>query len=471
VQLVWPILAEADEPSKPAIEYVQCQLSVTDSEGNPVEDATIRPLGFRTLVERGSHWAWVEDRHGPLPSVQTDADGKASIEVPKYVAEELEIGEVSWIVNHPDYVTYYGDHRVADITNKIVLGDGYRIAATAIDNESGEAITANIHGVMSEGRRVGSEWALAKNGTLVSGVLDLERTKLRIVHLPDDQPARFSRLLDVVAPGGSDRVFLREIAVEPGTRVEGTIDAKIPRPITGGHITAFISAGPDGPTAPRSEHWKWFDKTEIKDDGTFVFQSLPRGEAVQMLAVCDGWLSREPTQQEIDLTVPWLKKLADARVGGSTCAPLVYMLNVPKLRVNVEMNRTATCEITVVGPDGSPLPNAHVGLWPNQHWFRGGSTIVGVGHRSADLLRDRLGRDDVDWLGLLGRFSGTTNEQGVATIANLPGKPDIGLGVEHDGFEQPIENGDRSTTVTLKSGETHRLKIKMQPKGTEVLGR
>lgn len=459
----------ADESSKPPIEFIHCQLAVTDSEGNPVDDATIRPIGFRTVVERGSHWAWVEDRHGPVPVTHTDEDGRATIRVPKHVTEKLVIGEVSWVVDHPDFVTYYGDHNVVDAPSIVELGNGYRIAATVVDSESGKTITEDIYGVMSGSRRTPSEWTLAKNGTLVSSVIDLERTKLRVVHLPDDQPARFSKLIDVQAPDGSDRAFLREVSVEPGTRVEGELAAQVPRPVKRGHVTAFISAGPDTPNATRNEHWNWYDKADVQEDGTFVFQSLPRGEVVQLIAVCDGWLSREPTLQEIDVTAPWVKKVA-GQMGRGTCAPLVYMLNEPTLRLKIGMTRTATCEVTVLGPDGSPLPNARVGMWPNQRWLRGGSTIVGVGIRSSDMLRSHRGRDDIDWIALLDRFSARSNEQGVATIVNLPGKPNIGLGVEHDEFEQPIANRDRSTNVTLKSGETHRLQIKMQPKGTEVLG-
>jgi hypothetical protein len=208
----------------------------------------------------------------------------------------------------------------------------------------------------------------------------------------------------------------------------------------------------------------------IQEDGSFVFASLPRGEVVQLIAVCDGWLSREPNQQEIDVTTPWVKRIASARGGNSMWAPLVYMLNEPTVSLTIEMVATAACEVTVLKPDGSPLPNASVSLWPNQSWLRGGNTIVGVGYRSTDLLRREQGPNTVDWLSLLQRFAGKTNDQGKVTIFNLPGKPSIGLGVEHEAFDQPIERGDRSTNVTLKSGETHRLEIRMQSKGTDVLG-
>ena len=66
------------------------------------------------------------------------------------------------------------------------------------------------------------------------------------------------------------------------------------RPVKNGRVVARIVAGHDV-----QNNWCWEAATEIADDGTFVLQSLPADENLQLIAICDGWVSSNPAEKEI----------------------------------------------------------------------------------------------------------------------------------------------------------------------------
>ncbi|MEZ6100506.1 MAG: hypothetical protein R3E01_16175 [Pirellulaceae bacterium] len=446
-------------------EYVECRVHVTDGEGVAVAEAKVSPFGFRTRVERGSHWGWPERSHGPMPTVVTDAEGNATIRVPKHITEKLEIGTVTWIVVHDQFVEYNGDHPIDDDPAEIKLANGYRIAARAVDASSGQPITEKLYGVLSGGG-ISDRWTLADSGILVSRVMDIERANLRLVHLPDDGPALFSDLIMLFRPEGS-RAFLKDIQLRPGTRVAGKLSDNVPRPIANGKVIASIVAGQSLDESHAWEsRWQWSDVATIEADGTFEIDSLPQGDVVQVIALCDGWLSRSPTQDEIARVVDW----SDASLIASFTQPQLFPLSGNMIEPIVAMEPTATLELLVLAPNGDPLEGAEVGMSPNHATFRGGSTILGSGFRAREMLT--LPREELiqRWRATGNRFHGVTDSKGKTTIHNLHGRPGISLGVFHSAYEMPIENGRRSQSVSLNPGESKQITIQMQEKGTQVLG-
>jgi hypothetical protein len=454
-----------DAPLK--IEFLQRQLKVMDSSAEPIKDATVKPYAMRAKANNGTHYGWSASAHGPQPTVTTNARGTATVSIPRFVSEKLEIGQVSWIVDHPDFVTTVVHRDAADDPIEVDLLDGYRIAATAMDPDT-EAVKTDLHAVMSGGNWSGArQWPLAKSGILVSRVLGRTRSSVRLIHMPTGKPATFSRLLTVKRPAESDRVFLKRVALEAGTRVEGILDPAVMRPIKNGKVVAHIVAGADGDQPDRQELWSWYDETTIKEDGSFVFESLPRGDVVQLIALCDGWVSRNPTAEELHAVLPWLQRA----IGESRTVPQVFTLAADRIAPTIAMERAATCRVKVVGPDGKPLPQVQVAMWPNHIWLRGGSTILGTGHRTAVFLRQSRSGERQTPRRDRNVFSATTNEQGIAVISNLPGKPSVGLGASQVNFELPAINGRRLTSVSMKPGQATSITIRLQPKGTQVLGR
>ena len=307
-------IGKADEElaKKPTqqIEMQRVDVLVVDEAGNPVADAKVIPIGFRTKVERGSHYGWAE-RHGPQAKAQTDERGMATLNVPKFVYEQLEIGEVTWLVDHYNFVAYNHDHLVEESPAKIVLKSGYRIAATAVNAETKQRIKDHLFAVLA-GNSFEYDWRM-KSGVVVSRVFDVDRSTLRLVHLPPDGKAMFSKLLSVKRPTDADRAFLKNVELNPGTRVSGSLHESVPRPVKRGSVIAFVGATINPSDTNYRNVWTWNDKTEVAEDGSFVFESLPDGDLVQLIGTCEGWVSKSPTQKEIDSIIPWKQSMRGGR--------------------------------------------------------------------------------------------------------------------------------------------------------------
>lgn len=453
--------ADTVQAEKPDIEWISVSVHVADELGNSIANAKVTPFGFRTKIERGSHYGWNPRAHGKQEESTTDEKGNATLRVPKFVYEKLEIGEVTWVVDHYDFVVYNADHLVDESPAEIVLKSGYRIAATAVGADTGERISDNLYAVLA-GSSFSYDWK-SKSGVLVSRAFDVERSNLRLAYLPTEKPAQFSDLIVVNRPGEDARVFLKKVEMKRGTRVTGSLDEAVPRPVEYGEIVAQVSETKDPENANYRNVWTWNDKVPIAADGSFVFESLPTGGIVQLIARCDGWVSKDPTQDEVNRVVPWKEQISASFSG----IPQVFRLDQPQITCSIKMEQAASCKFVVLDAAEKPLADATVHLWPNHYWLKGGSTIFGFGYRSVEILE---GKSPRDLRSEIRDFSGKTDGQGIVTVANLPSGPNIGYSVTHDKFDMPIAAGRRSGRVFLESGKTENIQVNMQLKGKDALG-
>jgi hypothetical protein len=201
--------------------------------------------------------------------------------------------------------------------------------------------------------------------------------------------------------------------------------------------------------------WCWTAAAEIDPDGTFVLESLPDGEHLELVALCDGWISQSHTSDEIKayaqetgFSAPKYDESLSAN--RHSVFPRLCRLDAAVVEMTVPMAQTSAAQVTVVDEAGRPIPNAWVGFSPNQLWFRGGGNHVGDGIDMLSLLRgelasgkrhtaaipfvptdddmpgkrqrDRLVRTgDGEWkVEKVLRYSATTDAKGVAVIPNLP---------------------------------------------------
>ncbi len=447
------------QDESPKVEMLTSELSIVDPDGNPVEDATVYCTGMRTKINPGSHWGWTPEEHGPLPKLKTNAKGIAAMPYPKYVTEKLEIGSMTWTVEHPDFVVFREDRSVAD-PDTIQLQRGFKMAVTAVNEETGEKIKDNLYGVIGGSR---ADWQLKNNGMLVSPTFASKPTTVRICCLAEGQPTLFSDAIKV-EPGDKSRVLLKDVKLKIGTRVEGKLDDSVERPIKNGFVSVGIveriTTG-----MGRQRPWSWNDKTPIKEDGTFVFESLPTGEVLQMFPICDDWVPSLPEKEDV------LKFFPDkaVKIGNGFALPQLAMLEGEKVSTILKMDKATSLDIKLVDPEGKPLPGAKVMMWPNQLWFNSGSQMLGAGHASREFkIGTRAGA--FEWDRTM-RFSATTDEAGMATIRNLPADGSESIAVDHDLFVQSIANQDsRSQTVDLKLDEPNKITIKMERKGASELG-
>lgn len=442
------------------IPLLPIKVQVTDATGGPVPGAKVTPQGLRARAARGSHYMWNVQAHGKAPTVVTDEKGIAELVYPKFITEKLETGEVTWFVDHSDYVQFYEDRDVGDVA-KITLKSGFRIAATAVGPD-GERIKKDLFALQSG---PGGAWEMKKGGILTSRVFDRKQSSLRMVYMPQDGPVLYSDLKYVYPKPDQGRVFLRNIELKQGCRVEGKIDDAVPRPVTNGAVVCVIvvpgAPGPDGDEAS----WSFNTGAKINADGTFVFASLPRGEAMQLLVVCDGWVSKQPDLVRVKEQFPELLKREVAI--GSQRYPQVFRVADGGAQPLVAMEKTGTARLTLKGPEGEALQNTMVHMWPNQIFFSYGSQILGSNYDTLEALRARRDGKKVQFAGFPRRYSAKTNEQGIVTIKNLPGPASLGVAVQHSKFVLPVENGQRSTSIRIKPGEVAEKSFNLRERGED----
>ncbi len=453
----------AQETGKPAQEKSEMRtvrVLVLDPDGHPLDGATVTQSGLRTRVEPGSHWGWSVDYHGPPPEVVTNTEGIAEVPCPKYVQEKLETGAVTWSVSHPEFVAFRADRSVDDDPAEIRLQRGFRVAVTAVDGETGESVKTGLFAIISTGGSV--DWNLHDNGMLVSPVFEEANSVMRVMQIVEGQPVLFSDRIEI-SPEGRSRVLLKDVKLSPGTRVEGRLADSVPRPVKNGHVTALIVRTPGSRVG--FNRWGWFDQTPIAEDGTFVFESLPSDEVLQMIPVCDGWVPAKPSKESVLEFFPG--ELDNLNNGKSL--PQLIALSRDTARPTLEMEPSGSVRITVLAPDGSPLPKARVMMWPNQLWFDTGSQILGDGFQTRQMLQVvRAG--EVDKIKRLQRYSAQTDGQGIALIQNLPSNSSQSIRAVHEEFEMPVSGRDRSSSVNLKPGKVAEITFQLQKKGTEFLG-
>lgn len=446
-----------------APELLTLQVRVVDPDGHPIENATVFQTGLRTKVEPGSHWGWDEKRLGPPPKVQTNLDGVADLPYPKYVMEEIEVGTVTVSVEHPDFVTFREDRSVADKPAEVQLNLGFRIAATAVDAMTGQPIKQDLYGLVSGDTRL-REWKLADNGMLVSPVFQPNKIWFCLIRSVPGEPNWYSDRIEI-DPTDRSRVLLRDVKLAPGTWVQGSLDEAIPRPIRNGMVSAHISKPGSGENQFRWDaEWNWLDKTPIAADGTFVFESLPTGEVLQMIPICDDWVPAPPSKEEV---LPFFPDEAD-QLAISMSRPQLIRLDGPQVEPVLKMLPATSVKVMVLDPNDQPLAGAEVASWPNQLWFGGGSQILGSAYSFSEKLH--RSRQNQEWsFEREHRYRAKTDEQGIAIIHTLPANQTEGLVVGLEGYEMPLNGTDREIRIDLKPDVVTEVTIKMQRAGTDVL--
>ena len=151
------------------------------------------------------------------------------------------------------------------------------------------------------------------------------------------------------------------------------------------------------------------------------------------------------------------------------------------------MERTATCNFTVVDDAGEAVEGAVIHMSPNRAPGRGFGGIIGLYFRTVDSLgktteemltaplqkrQAALASDDPD--DRFGRYMAKTDKSGKATLHALPGKRSELIILEHEQFELGTlkhATFHRGVNVDLTPGQTTEVTLTVQKKGVEVLGR
>ncbi len=477
----------SEDATKP--ELLPIVIQVTTSDDEPIEGAAVRPYALRTHAERGSHYGWSPKTHGPSGTVLTDAEGKIEIHYPKYVKERLETGEISLQVDHEEFTSVTQDSAIDKAPIVVRMARGRRYSLKAIDATTDKLIDKNVFCELS-GYGGTNEWKLLDDGTLRSRAVCLQRNFLRVVVLPDDGPALFSAPFYL---GNQSEMILDcrlpNISVERGRQIHGLLDKSVPRPVKNGHVV--LKAVTTTAQGDRDSRLVWNDWAPIDAEGNFHFDSVPRDSIVMAVAVCDGFLSSAAIPEELD-AAGIQGEDAEAFKSRRQILPLVVRLKDDLHDWTLPMVPTASCRVTVLAPDGSPLPGAIVSAWPNQYFPGIGSNVIGNGSSNAKQFKLNEeqqkpmwsidSQDEMKQLGVLTdshvAYLQTTDEKGVAVLHTLPGGQSAGtteeIAVKHGDYEMPTSPDhplQRYAQVELFAEETAEITIRLQPIGTETIGK
>jgi hypothetical protein len=403
----------ADEPKPPEFNF-----QVVDLQGRPVAGAKVQVWAFAFNGGSGG----IDEK--TLPAVTTDDNGKVRLVIAAVGDEKAKqrirdciargIRRVALQIEHPLHpkLSEYFDANRAD---PIVLQDSTMLGIRA-HHANDKAPLKRLYPLMNG---VDVDWQQADDMLKVRRVdltSDDRAQSLRVVHIPEHGPAEFSDLIDLNEYSGNP-VFIDAI-IKPGVRVEGRLSEQVPRPIQRGRVVGHIISGSERSRAYLSV------ATEINADGSFVFESLPAGETLQLVTLCDAWISSNPTAAQLNAYQAKHnpKGLENLQPSGHDVNPQLIWLAGKVVRPEIAMEPTATCEVTVVDQEGHPIRNATVSFWPNQFFHNAGSSIVGEGVDIFESIREMLKSGDHGRKPYQRseRFTSITNERGVAVVGNLP---------------------------------------------------
>jgi beta-lactamase regulating signal transducer with metallopeptidase domain/protocatechuate 3,4-dioxygenase beta subunit len=462
-------------PGKPR----EFRFRIVTTAGAPVEGATVTPWAVMMF---GGGIGFDEKQ---VALAKSDADGIAIIvftpEVEKVTSAMLGqfglsgVQQIALKIDHPlhpvvsKYFPFGADQ-------PIVLPDSVTVRVRAHRaSESGPA--KKLFPVVTP--VAAADWAEA------DGLVTLRRVDvagesgsrwLRIAQAVPSGPFWFSDLVDLKHLAGNPIDL--DVALNPGIQIQGELGKMVPRPVKNGRLIAYAA---DASSGGRKSMWS--ATAEIAADGTFALESLPPSTRhLQVVALCDGWISRSPTQAELK---------AYSRIHGFTAADesapgtgvvLAQWHSLPGdvARPIIPMDPTASCEVTVLDPQGKPIADAGVQFFANQVIHGVGATHIGVGFDLAASIRDRLaaGNRGAAPQPSPACHAGTvsTNAQGIALVAGLPtsaGETEadrmIAFVVQREGYEAVSDNPSARLsklpvpilTATLSRGKLERATVRM----------
>jgi len=438
-------------------ELLEFNLVVTDSNGAPVEGAEVIPWALRSSQ---GHGLWDKERAGGAEPVatRTDASGQTIILFPKFanLEEQVKATAVTLSVDHPGYP--FVSHENVDVPceqpHKLALRPGAAIeVALTID---GQRVVGNgIYAMDTGGRscRSGKSLQPAEDGAFRIPPIAKGSGQFMFIRLDNETPTHFSPV-EHVEIDGSERVIKRNVKLFPAVHVRGQFSANVPRPVRNGRVK--VETISDG------ESWDevcWFDWAKVDEDGTFVIESWPKDQPMQLIALCDGFIAKSGTRP------PMVKP---ERAGGGYLRAQVFM-TPDASAITVDMAPMVICNIEAVNGFGKPLADVDAATNPNVGWWNSGSQIYCWPLVTAAQLLLTGKYENKDGDDTFGQpFRGKTDEQGKLSL-ELP----VGgthLWASHERYQLPVKSGSRYQGVRVDAGKPLNLKLVMQPKGLDVLG-
>jgi len=452
--------AESSTPTQSAQEMITLPVRVVDVQGQPVADVTVIPWDLRCSQ---GHGQWRLDGKGGSipPTLKTDSDGAAVVPYPRFTdADEfVRTTEVTLSLDHPEFAylshEYINVPRADTAPHTVKLERGARVEIAPIENGK-PAPLDGLYALWSDGRswKSGVQVSKTEDGALRIPNMPAGKGQVLIVRLDGERVTHFSPIVDLELQNSA--TMREKVELRPAVRIEGALSNDVPRPVRHGRVVGHTL-----PNDSEGEHVLWFDWAPVTAEGTFVIEAWPAGEAVQIIALCDGYIAESGTAPAV---------VDDPHVSSAFQRPQVFAPEELDEQIAVRMTPLVRCVVETVNELGAPVPSVKVASNPNVLWWNCGSQIYChplVNGRRLLIERDYRKIAEGD---LAMPFTTVTDASGRGEL-QLPVHTK-GLYAEHADYELPIVlgRGRREHRIALIAGETTSARLVLQPKGTERIG-
>ena len=388
--------------------------TVVTTEGKPVEGAKVKTWSFN-----GAHFG--EEK---MPGGITDAKGLVKISFPAEISSfhqkthQVQFPRVALRIDHPNHPIWSQEVQIVN-DQRLVLSDSTSIRVSAHRTDHPDLLN-DLYPMFSAQSIESFDQA---DGILTIPRVDLTGPKpsrlMRIVHVPDGGPVLFSNVIDLQHLAGNPIEL--DVTLKPGIRIEGRLSDDVPRPVKKGRIIGATIDGSD-----RDNTVGWGIAVDVAADGSFAIESVPQVKTLQLVAICDGWVSRSPSKQEVNAYAKahQITGLQGTDPGACSVSGQFIELNAAVIETTIAMEPTTSCEVIVRDEKGNPLPEAKVSFWPNHNMHNWGSSLLGHGSDTATVIRRHLLTGDRDWKSTASfdedKYTAITNEIGIAVVSGLP---------------------------------------------------
>lgn len=434
---------------------------VVDSERQPVAGAVLTPWALRSSQGHGT-WAEKDKAAGVGPKpVTTDEDGVAEVLYPLYrdLLEQVRTLSVSLQVDKVGFA-YVSDQHIdvpllSESRHEIQLRRGVSVDVQPLINDS-PAELEGLFAFWSDGRSWQAGHAPEK---LASGALRIPAmppgaASVLLAKMQDDQVTHLSKITDFQLHSGNEKSL--EVSLQPALRVEGRLSANTPRPVRHGRVkVSTLTSDPS-----HYSRASWFTWAPIQSDGTFVIESWPEGEAMQLIGICEGWIAESGV-------APAVVENPRDRATDPFQRPQVFQPRQGET-IEVVMTALAECRVSVVDESDRPVSGVRVASWPNVGWWNGGSQIYcDPLVRCEVLLRQRDYSQAVD-KDFGSAFEGATDADGKVTLMLPEGKERLALRSED--YALPAFLGSRDVRIETSVARPTDVELRVQPVGADKLG-
>ena len=433
-------------------------VQVVNQTGEPIEGAKVTPWALRSSQ---GHGLWQEAKKGVNPQTSvTNQQGVAEVAYPLYrsPSERVRTLAVSLHVDHPDY-GFVGDLHIDvplgdERPHRVELQEGAFVELVpTIDGNATDL--DGVYALWSDGRswQADSTPTATHDGAMRLPAATPGALRVRLVRIEDEIATHFSPIVELDLVAGETARDTVELL--PSVRVAGRLDDAAPRPIKNGRLSAWTLS------AVRNSNLGWMTCRTIDQDGRFVIEGWPQDEAIQIIALADGVIGASGVAPEVVVNPRDPDKDPFQR-------PQVFQPDQLGAEITITTEPLVRCEVQTVDLDGNPVAGAGVWACPNVGWWNSGSQIYcGSMMRGERLLVKRDYSNAVDE-SFSPPFRASTDDSGRAVLMLPDGRESIGAW--HEELEMPIFIGSRTYRVNLEQGETTKVRLMLQPKGTEQLG-